>query len=400
MSQRIAESLLRSLRDPGTLLIRRVTYPVWAPIATPGRKKYGNLFEKTQTMSADSMQTHQSTHLRALLLHAYRHVPFYRRSMEDAGITPLDIQTPDDLARLPPLTRWSLENRREDLTARGPRRTPEDPAGEFSRYDRRYRAVKAALVDRYRQNAGLYPWMRYASMGERAGPGSSRIGAGAFASLAGTVIDRRIQFDLSADREDAFRSYLPALRKYQPDHLVGTADLISEFALYCRSNGIDAIRFKAALVEEGSISKECCAVVESVFRTRVFLKFGCERIPLIAWQCSEHAGLHVNEDAMIVELDPLPGSPTGHGRVLVTDLFNFTMPLIRFEIGSVASCFEPTRCSCGCTLRRLASIEGSVYEYMSRRAFETPSSSGLAAALAPGRAAWIVDGHPDKRWLN
>ena len=201
MSQRIAETLLRSFRDPRTFLIRRVTYPVWAPIATPGRKKYANLFDKTQTMSADSMQKHQSTHLRALLLHAYRHVPFYRRSMEDAGITPLDIQTPEDLVLLQPLTRWHIEHRHDDLTACNPQKRPEDPIGEFSTFDRRHRAVKAALINRYRQTAGLYPWMRYASIGEREDPGPARSGIGAFASLAETVIDRRIQFDLSADRK-------------------------------------------------------------------------------------------------------------------------------------------------------------------------------------------------------
>lgn len=400
MSQRANDLLIRSFQESEAVVSRAVTHPLWSRILAPGRKKYAKVFDKTQTMSPASLLKHQSVLLRSLLLHAYRHVPFYRKSMENAGITPLDIQTPEDLAVLPAVTRWYVEHHREDLMARNTSEMQANRDGALSLHDHRHSAVGAALLDRSRRNAGLLPWTRYASMGDRKDRQAPRSRPGALARLVQSALDRRVPFDLSADRGRAFETYIRLLRKHSPNHLLGSAYLVGELAHYCVSHGIDDVRIKRVLPEEGMLSSEDRELVESTFKTKTLSRYGCEQIPLIAWQCPERAGFHVNEDAMILELDPLPGSPAGHGRLLVTDLFNFRMPLIRFEVGHVAKWCEPGLCPCGCSLRQVAAIEETVAEYMSRRIFNLPVNSKLISVW--DTAAESLSGVPfiEKKWMN
>jgi phenylacetate-CoA ligase len=388
----MSQNVFRSFRDRVAFLVEEVTYPLWTRIVTPGRTKYLEEFAETQKLSANAIRDLQSARLRTLLLHAYRNVPFYRKLMEDANITPLDIQTPDDLALLPALTSWDLEHHHQDLIARSP--------GEFRPRSQHYRAVNAALIDRCRQNAGLYPGMRYASMFDQEDTQTGWRWRGALTNLSDEFIHRRNRFKVSSARQDAIKSYLRALRKYHPGHLVGAAHLLAEFAHYCRNNHIDDIQFKGALVEKGQLSGESRHLVESVFRTRVFSRYGCDRVPLIAWECTEHTGLHANEDAMIVQLDPLQGSTPGHGRVLITDLFNFSMPLISLEVGDVAAWCDPLQCPCGCSLRRLAGIEGTVAESTSRGVYDGLSDSSFIANLKDWRDDLTWNRILENKWMN
>jgi phenylacetate-coenzyme A ligase PaaK-like adenylate-forming protein len=77
--------------------------------------------------------------------------------------------------------------------------------------------------------------------------------------------------------------------------------------------------------------------------------------------CPEHAGRHVFEDLVIVEnVDaddrPVPDGQPG-ARLLVTNLWNRTQPVIRYELSDIVA-LESAACRCGRTFRRIVSLEG------------------------------------------
>jgi phenylacetate-CoA ligase len=68
---------------------------------------------------------------------------------------------------------------------------------------------------------------------------------------------------------------------------------------------------------------------------------------MIAAECEEHQGLHVNPAAAFVEFIPLQGAEEeGLHEILVTDLLNYGMPLIRYRIND-CTVLGPERCPCG-----------------------------------------------------
>ena len=78
-------------------------------------------------------------------------------------------------------------------------------------------------------------------------------------------------------------------------------------------------------------------------------------------ECPQHAGVHLFEDAVIFEVvdaegRPVPDGTVGH-RLLVTNLYNRTQPLVRYEI-SDAVALAPATCPCGRPLRLMTAIDG------------------------------------------
>lgn len=85
-------------RNPsGTLLSSLVYYPHF--------HRYYSLLKRSQWWTSEQLQDYQNEKLRTLVMHAYAHVPYYRRSFDEAGLRPSDIGSIDDLHVLPLLTK-------------------------------------------------------------------------------------------------------------------------------------------------------------------------------------------------------------------------------------------------------------------------------------------------------
>src|SRR5207244_11937336 len=82
-------------------------------------------------------------------------------------------------------------------------------------------------------------------------------------------------------------------------------------------------------------------------------------------ECPEHSGLHVNADGVLIEIvaGGRPAPPGTPGAIVVTDLSNFAMPLIRYQIGDVGVLADRA-CPCGRGLPLLESIEGREADYV------------------------------------
>ncbi len=107
----------------------------------------------------------------------------------------------------------------------------------------------------------------------------------------------------------------------------------------------------------------------------------------IAFECIAHQGFHVNDDYVKVEVvddEGQPVEPGQTGQVLVTDLTNLAMPIIRYRIGDIAT-MSTDPCPCGRSLSRLTWIEGRASDIIQREGDqEIPAAhviDRLAAAL-------------------
>jgi phenylacetate-CoA ligase len=105
-------------------------------------------------------------------------------------------------------------------------------------------------------------------------------------------------------------------------------------------------------------------VIEEAFGPAVFETYGSREVMLMAMECTEHDGLHVQMENVIVEVLVRDGDRTRHaapgevGEVAVTDLHNYAMPFIRYLNGDRAVAGDETTCGCQRQLVRLRSIEG------------------------------------------
>ena len=99
--------------------------------------------------------------------------------------------------------------------------------------------------------------------------------------------------------------------------------------------------------------------IEAGFGAPVFDVYGCTEIKEIAWECPAHEGYHLNADTVLVETDPADAP----GRLLITSLTNFGMPLLRYQVGDTGELL-PGRCSCGRGLPMIRPTLGRIVDYL------------------------------------
>lgn len=95
------------------------------------------------------------------------------------------------------------------------------------------------------------------------------------------------------------------------------------------------------------------------WNARYFQSYACSEMGSLALQCPQHGHFHVQSEHVLLEIlraDGSPCDPGEIGRVIVTDLHNFAMPMIRYELGDQAAFGAP--CPCGRGLPVLDVVAG------------------------------------------
>src|SRR5439155_19857208 len=102
----------------------------------------------------------------------------------------------------------------------------------------------------------------------------------------------------------------------------GHAHSVYLIARYVQEQGITNLSFKSAITSAMVLHDYERRAIEQSLRCRVFNRYGCEEVSLIASECEAHAGLHENMDLLYVEVltGDRPASPGEPGSVVVTDL--------------------------------------------------------------------------------
>jgi phenylacetate-CoA ligase len=117
------------------------------------------------------------------------------------------------------------------------------------------------------------------------------------------------------------------------------------------------------------ICEETRRLIAAAFGAPVFSRYGANELSASVAQTCEFGRWHLNTEGFAVEIvagepgDP-QGAPGASGRLLVTDLRNHVMPMIRYEVGDIVTAGDGARCECGRTLPLLGGLEGRVVDFI------------------------------------
>ncbi|MCC7052873.1 MAG: hypothetical protein IT355_06360 [Gemmatimonadaceae bacterium] len=145
-----------------------------------------------------------------------------------------------------------------------------------------------------------------------------------------------------------------ALNEFRPQLIVGPPSLLGLLADARRRNALRATPARLVSVAE-VIEPQDRASIAAAFQAPVGEVYQCTE-GLVAVSC-RHDVLHVQEDVMVVQCEPL--APTEPERVapILTDLWRRTQPIVRYRLGDVLH-LSAERCACGSAWQRIAAIEG------------------------------------------
>lgn len=297
----------------------------------------------------------------AMLQHAHDTTPYYRRMFESAGIRVADIQTPSDLQKLPVLTKqdiqrgfddlWSRKYRREELLGAATGGTTDTPVPLLR--DAECARERMAVRLRFNAWASLYPgdkvfWLWGARTDFPVAP-SWRW------RLYDRYLMRRHWAPTSLLNEQVLEQYAQELERFQPKAIIAYPTPLSLFAEYLLGRKGGYFRPASVISTAEPLTPDQRTVIDRAFGS-VFDHYGSRDFGMIAAECEQHAGLHVNPAAVFLEYAPL-SSGSEVREVLVTDLLNHGMPMIRYRVNDCASEYaEP--CACGRGYPQMQSLEG------------------------------------------
>lgn len=342
-----------------------ITMPLHHWVVSAPALRYYQQLRATEWLAPEDVRALQEERLRALVRYAYRHVPYYRELFDRHGIDPESIRTIGDLPRLPILTKDDIRanlhfdlmsdwhDKRQMLAV-----TTSGSTGEpLTLY-----ADKTQLEMRWATTLRNLEWTGYRFGDRQVRLWHSTLGMSglqAFKERLDAFLTRRKFFPAFEMNEETIGRYLEFLRIKRPVLIDGYAEAFNLIATYLRDHAIDGVHPKGIVSSAQTLSNDSREAIEAAFAAKVFDKYGSREFSGIAFECDAHAGHHVNAESYIVEIvhDGRPARPGETGEVLVTDLSNRCMPLIRYALGDLATATDD-RCPCGRGLPLIGEIQG------------------------------------------
>jgi phenylacetate-CoA ligase len=345
-----------------------VVYPLADLKNGSPRLREARRLRRSQWWSAADLEALRTSRLKAIVEHARQSVPYYRERFKSAG----SVTRIEDLPNLPLLRKADLRRAgtallqdasasHDLLSAKTGGSTGESLVVFFDDDCRQYRNAAAMRSD------GWAGWRHGSSVA--ALWGNPPIPRGWRQKLFSLLHERVIYCDTMLINDDVVRSFNAEMSRKGVRYIFGHAHSIFR---YCES--IERQRLVPPPVR-GVVSTSMMLLqpermlIERVLGCRVTNRYGCEEVGLIASECEEHDGLHINEEHVVVELVGEDGRPVPEGQpglVCVTDLINRKMPLIRYVVEDLAV-LNSRPCRCGRLHQRLDRIVGRTADFLKRR---------------------------------
>jgi phenylacetate-CoA ligase len=331
------------------------------------RKTFGywRQLERSQWLCFDDLQALQLTGLGKLLAHAKNSCPYYRDEWESLGLDPRSVQSISDFQQWPVIDRDTIRNNRGQMRAastemRLMKKATGGSSGvplEFDLNDDSNDRRTAAWHRGYGW-AGAMPGTRQWHLWGGAVGHPSRVKRAKDAFYH--RLYRRTMANSFGLSEARVPWYLEQLNQCRPHSIVAYTNPLYFFATALEERGLVPFSPASIIVGAEKLHDFQRRTIERVFRAPVFETYGSREFMLIGGECEEHAGLHLTMENLLVEILDDEGQPTPHGdegNVVITDLTNYGMPIIRYANGDRAIAGNET-CRCGRGLPLLKKVVG------------------------------------------
>jgi phenylacetate-CoA ligase len=192
------------------------------------------------------------------------------------------------------------------------------------------------------------------------------------------ILQRSILLDASAIDDTRLRAFHERLLRQRPPFLLAYANTLALFARFLRDAGLRPAQPRAIICSGELLTAESRMLIEETFGAPVFNRYGSREFSVIASECDRHEGLHVNAENLFVEVF-CDGEPAldREGEIVVTDLRNFAMPLIRYRTRDVGV-MSSRACSCGRGLPLMQLTGGRVTDFLTANGGRRVSGIALA----------------------
>lgn len=346
------------------IIANKLLVPAYAAFKRDYSLKYTSEIELFNSQALEEIKTFQLRRIREIAKHAYDTTEYYRCIFDKIGLKHPQLLTWEDYSKIPVLTKdiikleghnlvsktWKLEDLRKTATGG----TTSSPTPFYSDWESTYRKWSATSV--FDGWLGSKPGMKVAYLW---GASQDFIGTKTFKQkLLSLLIRRCMYLPGSPLDDDIMENYYQKLRRFKPFLLQSYPTPLDIFSDFLKRKSYSLTIPAISCTAEPLLEQQKNTIIETFGQTPCNW-YGAREAGRIATECQHHDGMHINAYCLRLDVKSSDYVEDGLGAVVLTDLWNLGMPLIRYEIGDVG-CITEEQCPCGSHLPRLKEILGRV----------------------------------------
>jgi phenylacetate-CoA ligase len=313
----------------------------------------------------DAIREYQLDTIKKLVKHAYNNVPFYFDEWNKIGLKPEDIRSFEDFNRIPLLTKEKIRKNMDKLLRRnidkdlliksGTGGTTDSPIIIY--YNSNRAKLKEAEMHYFRE------WFSW-NMGDKVAylwgapqdiPDLDSIKY----SIVNRLTFNKLHLFTSLMNRERMMEFADRINRFKPDILQAYSNPAHIFSRFILENGIKIHSPKSIVLTAEPCHNSQRKIIEEAFRCKVFSFYGCREGGYVGVECNRHSGYHINCSGIYTEV--MKGGEKAKagelGNIVFTDLFNYDMPFIRYQIGDMGV-MRDAPCQCGSPLPLMELLAG------------------------------------------
>jgi phenylacetate-CoA ligase len=351
------------------------------------KKSWETEYTEIKTLiDKEKLHKFQENALRNLLLHAYKNVPYYSRILKENQVIKNGNVDLSKFKNIPILTKEIIRNEKitskEYSTRKWYYNTSGGSTGEpisfiqDEQYERWFRAsTDFYFKDMHGFDLGkakqIQLWGDYEDLFQ----GKINLKEKIYNLLANILILNTLTLS-----EKNLNDYIKTINSYKPDLILGYATSLYELSLYAEKRKLKLFTPKIVVSSAELLRDDMRKKIENVFGMKIYNFYGSREVASLAGECKDGL-MHIfsfNNLIEILDENNRPVKDGEEGKIIVTNLHNYSMPLIRYEIGDIAI-LGPKICSCGNITPSLKKVIGRITDQFVRE--DGSKFSGLAFTL-------------------
>ncbi len=336
---------------------------------------------RNERRSLDELIHHQNIALRKLVKHSYNTVKFYKNLFDSHGLHPEDIQSVEDIIKIPIIDKKTLQQNSFDVLISGKYKkeklipvTTTGSSGIMLKFfiDNTY--------DQFRKAQFLRPYItnRRRPFDKTLVFSAPKPAGKKWFQHLGFMNDNRVYYNT-----DTFEQIVE-IQKIKPSVIQGCASVLNLIALMIIDKNTSIPKPRLVFADSEVLTRNMRENIEKAFNTKVIDIYGTYETDNIAYECLYHEGYHIALDCVLMEFicDGRKAEPFEDAEIVVTVLNNFAMPFVRYNLHDIGA-FSNKACTCGRTFPLLAKILGRSDNYLVTPDGKRLSFVNLGAYLHP-----------------
>ncbi len=327
------------------------------------------LLQANENLSREEKTRRQVSDLKATLHYAYENVPYYRSLFDQVGFRPDDMQSIVDLKKIPLLERDIVRSKNAELhstTFAGPKFSHRTSGTTGT-------ALSFTLSEEANQRHYGCVWHHYGWVGMRRGDRLATFGGHPLAHpdrqkppfWLYDAAENELYFSVQHISPKNAPYYVEQLLRFKPVIVRGIPSFLNLIAQHMIDSGIYYTPRGVFTYSETLLDRQRKAL-EQVFNCTAYNFYSNGERSGHVLQCG-HGKLHVLTETGVIEIVRADGSPAAAGEVgelVITNMINRAMPLIRYRIGDTGSMSQEEHCPCGRETPIIQNLTGRTNDFL------------------------------------